>query len=317
MHSDTVDISASPRKRIVSRAMSEEESLRHIIEAEESPKRLSRRDSRYGSLRRGDTRGSQSEDEPAENASTMELQQNYEMCLAELQSVELRQEVLLFQVGCLQDALEGAEEMLIETKREAHQISMELEREKGQRRKLENDVELLMQEIERLKEEKISVATESIIQEQKESDVMTDKPAADVVDGCVSEEIKSEDTPSQPTGSTNSFATFAAAAYLLFKNRRLEPNSSKQPASEGTSVDQEVKPDVVGSEQTTTDGSSRKSHDAEDYDESSGYEDAPSDFSPSTPDGSSDAVLPEDGEIEMKNSNEARNAKDPEACLLS
>lgn len=32
MHSDTVEKSASPRKRIVSRAMSEEESLRHIIE---------------------------------------------------------------------------------------------------------------------------------------------------------------------------------------------------------------------------------------------------------------------------------------------
>lgn len=54
----------------------------------------------------------------------MELQQNYEMCLAELQSVELRQEVLLFQVECLQDALEGAEETLTETKREAHEISM-------------------------------------------------------------------------------------------------------------------------------------------------------------------------------------------------
>lgn len=46
------------------------------------------------------------------------------MCLAELQSVELQQGVLLFQVDCLQDALEGAEEALSETKREAHQISM-------------------------------------------------------------------------------------------------------------------------------------------------------------------------------------------------
>lgn len=54
----------------------------------------------------------------------MELQQNYEVCLAELQGAELQQEVLLFQVECLQDALEGAEETLIETKREAHQISM-------------------------------------------------------------------------------------------------------------------------------------------------------------------------------------------------
>ncbi|KAK3536539.1 hypothetical protein QTP86_013866 [Hemibagrus guttatus] len=248
MHSDTVEKSASPRKRIVSRAMSEEESLRHIIEAEDSPKRLTRRDSRYGSLRRGDTRGSQ-----------------------------------------------------------------ELEREREQRRKLENDVALLMQELEQLKEEKISVPTESIIQEQKEAAVITDNSDADDVDGCESNEIKSEDTPSQPTVPTNSFANFAAAAYLLFKNRRFEPVLSKQSAADGTSVDEEVKnTHVVGSE-----GSSRKSHDGEEYDESSGYEDAPSDFSPSTPDGSSDAVLPEDGESELKNSNEARNARDPDACLLS
>ncbi|KAG7319033.1 hypothetical protein KOW79_017507 [Hemibagrus wyckioides] len=313
MHSDPVEKSASPRKRIVSRAMSEEESLRHIIEAEESPKRLSRRDSRYGSLRRGETRGSQSEDEPAENTSMMELQQNYEMCLAELQSIELRQEVLLFQVECLQDALEGAEEMLTESKREAHQFSMELEREREQRRKLENDVASLTQELERLKEEKVSVPAESIIQEQKEAAVITDNPDADDVDGCESNEIKSEDTPSQPTVSTNSFANFAATAYLLFKNRRLEPILSRQAAADGTTVDEEVKnTHAVGSE-----GSSRKSHDGEDYDESSGYEDAPSDFSPSTPDGSSDAGLPEDGESELKNSNEARNVRDPDACLLS
>ncbi|MCI4390223.1 hypothetical protein PGIGA_G00120070 [Pangasianodon gigas] len=319
MHADTVEKSASPRKRIVSRAVSEEESLRHIIEAEESPKRLTRRDSRYGSLRRGDTRGSQSEDEPAENTSMMELQQNYEMCLAELQSVELRQEVLLFQVECLQDALEGAEEMLTETKREAHQISMELEREREQRRKLEDTVTLLKQELEQLKEEKISVPAESIIQDQKEAVGMTDNPAVEV-DGYISKEtlVKSVDTATQPTGFTSSFASFAAAAHLLFKNRNLVPNSSKQAASVGTSVDQEgEEAHVVDSDQATLEGSSQKAHDAEDNDESSGYEDAPSDFSPSTPDAPSDAVLPEDGETELENSSEVRNVKDPDACLLS
>lgn len=160
----------------------------------------------------------------------------------------------------------------------------------------------------------MSVPAESIIQDQKEAVGMTDNPAVEV-DGCVSKE-----TVSQPTGSTSSFATFAAATYLLFKNRKSEPNSSKQPSSGGTSVDQEVeKAHVVGSEQAIPEGSSQKAHDAVDYDESSGYEDAPSDFSPgsSTPDGPSDAVLPEDGESELKNINEARNVKDPDACLLS
>ncbi|TSK16201.1 hypothetical protein Baya_1072 [Bagarius yarrelli] len=314
MHSDTVEKSASPRKRMVSRAMSEEESLRHIIEAEESPKRLTRRDSRYGALRQGDTRGSQSEDEPADNTSTLELQQDYEMCLAELRSAELRQEVLLFQVDCLQDALEGAEEMLAETKREAYQFSMELEQEREQRRKLENNVALLMQELERVKEEKHAAAAKSAIEEQKDASGVTESPAADDTDGCVSKDPKSEETALQPAGTTDRFATFAAATYLLFKNSRFKPNSSNQLLSEGTSVDQEVKEThVIGSKQATPEESNRKAHDAEDYDESSGYEDAPSDFSPSTPDGSSDTVLPEDGESELKN----RNVKDPDACLLS
>ncbi|XP_060765883.1 uncharacterized protein si:ch1073-456m8.1 [Neoarius graeffei] len=321
MHSDTVDKSASPRKRIVSRGMSEEESLRHVIEAEESPKRLTRRDSRYGSLRRGDTRGSQSEDEPVENTSSMmELQQNYEMCLAELHSVELRQEVLLFQVECLQDALEGAEEMLTETKREADQFSMELERERAQRRKLEDTVALLTQELERLKEEKISVPAESIIQDQKEAVDMTAHAAVEV-DECGPEETldKSVDTVSPPAGSPSSFATFAAATYLLFKNRKLVPDLSKQSSLEGTPVDQEAKAHMVDSEQAVPEGSSQKAHDAEDNDENSGYEDAQSDFSPgsSTPDEPSDAVLQEGGESEPKTIDEARNGKDPDACLLS
>lgn len=145
------------------------------------------------------------------------------------------------------------------------------------------------------------------MQDQKEAVGMMDKPAV---------EVQALDTALQPTGSTNSFANFASAAYLLFKNRRLVPNSSTRVASEGTAVDPEVK---EAHEQGTLEGSSAEVHYAEDYDESSGYEDAPSDFSPgsSTPDGPSDALLAEDGENELKDSNEARNVKDTDACILS
>lgn len=133
------------------------------------------------------------------------------------------------------------------------------------------------------------------------------------MDGYVAKEthVQSVNTAAQPAGSTNSLANFASAAYLLFKNRKLVPGLAAQTVTEGTAVD----PDVVGSDQGAPGGSSEKAHDAEDIDESSGYEDAPSDFSPgsSTPDGSSDAALPEDEEIQLKN----RDVKDPDACLLS
>lgn len=161
-------------------------------------------------------------------------------------------------------------------------------------------------------QEKIAVPAESIKEDQKEAD-----NSATEVDGHVSKEtlVQSVNAASQPTGSTNSLATFASAAYLLFKNRKLVPSLSAQTASEGSAVD----PVVVGSEQGAPGGSNEKAHDAEDIDESSGYEDAPSDFSPgsSTPDGSSDAALPEDEESELKNSNVVRDVKDPDACLLS
>ncbi|KAI5607610.1 leucine-rich repeat flightless-interacting protein 2-like [Silurus asotus] len=251
----------------------------------------------------------------------MELKQNYEMCLAELQSVELRQEVLLFQVDCLQDALEGAEEMLIETKREAHQYSMELEHEREHRKKLQDTVALLIQELERIKEERVSVPHENIIQDQMEAVDLTDNPnPAVTVDECAPEDTQSVDASAQSTGSTTSLANFASAVYLLFKHKRAEQNSWRQAALQGTSVDEDARAArVVGSEEASLKESNQNAQDAEDYDESSGYEDAPSDFSPgsSTPDGPSDAALPEDGESELKNGNGARNLKEPEGCLLS
>lgn len=52
--------------------------------------------------------------------------QTDEDCAQELRTLSLQQDVLMFQVGCLQDALEGAEEMLAETQRETHQLTMVL-----------------------------------------------------------------------------------------------------------------------------------------------------------------------------------------------
>ncbi|ROL42422.1 hypothetical protein DPX16_8112 [Anabarilius grahami] len=60
MHSGQLEKTGSLRKRTLSRGMSEDESLRHIIrEAEESSRHLSRSDSRYGSLKRGQREESQ------------------------------------------------------------------------------------------------------------------------------------------------------------------------------------------------------------------------------------------------------------------
>lgn len=56
----------------------------------------------------------------------MEMRANYEDSLQEVRTLELQQETLLFQVDCLQDALESTEEMLAETQRENHTVTMVL-----------------------------------------------------------------------------------------------------------------------------------------------------------------------------------------------
>ncbi|XP_056324055.1 leucine-rich repeat flightless-interacting protein 2 [Danio aesculapii] len=145
MQTGQLEKSGSLRKRTLSRGMSEDESLRHIIrEAEESGRHLSRSDSRYGSLKRGQTCESLSEDDVL--SETIELE--------ELRALALQQEALLFQVDCLQDALEGTEEMLAEAQRETQRSTAELERERAVRRRLELELISLQQELERLREER-------------------------------------------------------------------------------------------------------------------------------------------------------------------
>lgn len=83
----------------------------------------------------------------------LELQASYDEAVQELRGLEVEREALLFQVDVLQDTLEGVEELLAEAQREAGQASLELEREREAKRKLESMVCSLMQEVERLKEE--------------------------------------------------------------------------------------------------------------------------------------------------------------------
>ncbi|XP_040889554.1 leucine-rich repeat flightless-interacting protein 1 isoform X2 [Toxotes jaculatrix] len=154
MHSATLDSSGSPKKRTFSRGLSEDESLRSIIqETESSSRRLARSDSRAGTLKkRSDSQSDQ--DLFMGLPEMLELQASYDEVVQELRGLEVEREALLFQVDVLQDTLEGVEELLAEAQREAGQASLELEREREAKRKLESMVCSLMQEVERLKEER-------------------------------------------------------------------------------------------------------------------------------------------------------------------
>lgn len=154
MHSVTLDSSGSPKKRSFSRGMSEDESLRSIIkETDSSSRRVTRSDSRASTLKRRSDSQQSEQDLFMGLPEMLELQASYEEAVQELRGLEVEREALLFQVDVLQDTLEGVEELLAEAQREAGQASLELEREREAKRKLESMVHSLMQEVERLKEE--------------------------------------------------------------------------------------------------------------------------------------------------------------------
>ncbi|XP_048048403.1 leucine-rich repeat flightless-interacting protein 2 [Megalobrama amblycephala] len=271
MHSGQLEKTGSLRKRTLSRGMSEDESLRHIIrEAEESSRHLSRSDSRYGSLKRGQREESQSEDEP--------LSENIEMtdedCVQELRTLSLQQDALLFQVDCLQDALEGAEEMLAETQRETHQLTMELERERTMRRKLEDMLASLMQEMERLREE-------------RKAEQLQARHAGPVwIQG--TPEGTSVDREETPLSDSRGAPAHLNAAPVLHLKKLVNHSLS----------------------QSVSDNQRHEAPAGEDNDESSGYEDAPSEFSPcpSTPD------LDEDDGM---NTGQPRIRSNEDSCALS
>ncbi|KAG7477428.1 hypothetical protein MATL_G00069410 [Megalops atlanticus] len=159
MHSGSLDKAGTPRKRTLSRGMSEDESLRHLIkEAEGSTRRTPRADGKTGSIKRQERGVGQPEEDLITKCPEMlDLQESYDEAMQELRGLELQREALLFQVDCLQDALEGAEEMLAETRREADDANTELERERYAKRKLEEMVGSLMEEVQRLKEERAAI----------------------------------------------------------------------------------------------------------------------------------------------------------------
>ncbi|KAK5933788.1 hypothetical protein CgunFtcFv8_014242 [Champsocephalus gunnari] len=155
MHSVTLESNGSPRKRTISRGLSEDESLRSIIkETESSSRRLTRSDSRAGTLKRRTDSQHSDQDIYMGLPEMLELQASYDEVVQELRGLEVERETLLFQVDVLQDTLEGVEELLAEAHREAGEAGSELGREREAKRKLESTVSSLMQEVERLKEER-------------------------------------------------------------------------------------------------------------------------------------------------------------------
>uniref|UniRef100_UPI0037E6F9D5 tropomyosin Per a 7.0103 n=1 Tax=Semicossyphus pulcher TaxID=241346 RepID=UPI0037E6F9D5 len=153
MHSVTLD--GSPKKRTLSRGISEDESLRSFIkESESSSRRPTRSDSRAGTLKKRTDSQPSDQDLFMGLPEMLELQASYDEVVQELRGLEVEREALLFQVDVLQDTLEGVEELLAEAQREAGQANVELEREREAKRKLESMVCSLMKEAERLKEER-------------------------------------------------------------------------------------------------------------------------------------------------------------------
>ncbi|XP_016417925.1 serine/threonine-protein kinase MRCK beta [Sinocyclocheilus rhinocerous] len=288
MHSGNLEKVGSLRKRTLSRGMSEDESLKHIIrDAEESSRHLSRSDSRYGSLKRGQRQESHSEDDLlSENIEMMELRASYEGCLQEVRTLELQQEAVLFQVDCLQDALEGTEEMLAETQRDNLNLTMELEREREMRRKSEDMLASLKRELERLREERSSEPLQS-------------RPAGPIWLQATPEGT-SVDRDEQTLAHSEGTSVDLNVSQLLQLKK---------------AVSQTLSPSVSHSQKPGAQG-------GDDNDESSGYEDAPSEFSPSpsTPDTQPDGAL-QDSEAEEggggMSDSESGLSKSSDSCALS
>ncbi|XP_061731460.1 uncharacterized protein si:ch1073-456m8.1 isoform X2 [Nerophis ophidion] len=148
-----VDNSGSPKKRTLSRGIAEDESLRSFIkEAESSSRRVSRSESRAGTLKKRPDSQPPDQDLFEGLSEMLELQASYDEALQELRGLEVERHALIFQVDVLQDTLEGVEELLAEAQREAAEANLELGRERDAKRKLQMLVRSLMQEVETLKE---------------------------------------------------------------------------------------------------------------------------------------------------------------------
>ncbi|XP_073325058.1 uncharacterized protein [Pagrus major] len=323
MHSVTLDSSGSPKKRTLSRGVSEDESLRSLIkESEASSRRPARSDSRAGTLKR--RTDSQSDQDLFMGLPEMlELQASYDEVVQELRGLEVEREALLFQVDVLQDTLEGVEELLAEAQREAGQASLELERERQDKRKLESMVCSLMQEVERLKEERNNKpvnthgSVDNVTMQEHEMKNATRREEQDL------STCESRSTASEKVGQSEE-----EEGSILTKLRKMVSKPLNPVPS--LALDNPLSEDGVlrrPYENCVEDGRD-PSPDRNDSDSISAYEDA----SAETPEkdrlfaGDADSLeLPHDSENKEKsstnngqvNDGESQDPKNPEGCVVS
>ncbi|XP_061583463.1 leucine-rich repeat flightless-interacting protein 1 [Cololabis saira] len=321
MHSNTLDSSGSPKKRSFSRGLSEDESLRNIIkETESSARRPTRSDSRAGTLKRR-TGSQQSDPELFMGLPEMlELQASYDEAVQEVHGLEVEREALLFQVDVLQDTLEGVEELLAEAQREAGHATLELERERAAKKKLESLVGSLMQEVERLKEERNNKAPapENMSNETRQEQINNDAPEVMKVTQREEKELCSTE---------NSIGGLAAAedggpsegpedaGGVLTKLQR----TGSQPLTHLPSLALDNPPSVDGVLRRPYERHTRAgrdpSPDSHDSDSVSAYEDASAETPEQDAIFTGDDELPDD--VDNRNGSENEDPRDPEACVLS
>ncbi|XP_035007783.1 uncharacterized protein si:ch1073-456m8.1 [Hippoglossus stenolepis] len=337
MLSATLDTGGSPQKRTFSRGLSEDESLRSIIkETESSSRRVTRSDSRAGTLKRGTD--SQSEQDLFMGLPEMlDLQASYDEVVQELRGLEFEREALLFQVDVLQDTLEGVEELLAETQREAGQASSELKQERAAKRKLESLVSSLMQEVERLKEEQMKApAQENTYGTEDEatrhgSQMKNHEANEQTQDSCREEIDFSPCEPHSREGASEEVEQGDGAeedGSFLTKIRKMVNKPLAHIPS--LALDNPLSEDGVlwRPYENGNDNGQDPSTDRNDSDNLSAYEDA----SAETPEqdrifpGDGDCVdLPDDSENKEKSptnngqvsNGETQDPKDPEGCIVS
>ncbi|XP_029007479.1 leucine-rich repeat flightless-interacting protein 1 isoform X2 [Betta splendens] len=253
----------------------------------------------------------------------LELQASYDEVVQELRGLEVERETLLFQVDVLQDTLEGVEELLAEAQREAGEANMKLEQEREAKKKLERMVSSLMQEVEKLKEERnnkpvnthddarqgYSMTNEPIQATQR------DEPSSSVLDSHSSRRAPEGGEPGVSTDNEGSILTklrkvvtkpFGHVPSLALDNPTAEDGVLQRPYEHPINNRRDPSPD------------------RNDSDSISAYEDA----SAETPEkdrvfpGEGDTLeLPDDSEdaadSSLVNESKSDNPKNPEACVVS
>ncbi|XP_028430973.1 leucine-rich repeat flightless-interacting protein 1 isoform X2 [Perca flavescens] len=323
MHSVTLDSSGSPRKRTLSRGLSEDESLRCIIkETESSSRRLTRSDSRAGTLKkRSDSQSDQ--DILMGLPEMLELQANYDEVVQELRGLEVERETLLFQVDFLQDTLEGVEEVLAEAQREAGHARLELEQEREAKRKLESIVCSLMQEVERLKEERNNNpsapvnAHGSVDEETRQGRQLKNDANELMTDSCEPHSSESRGRASEEEGQSEGTE--------LMKLRKLANKPLGHMPS--LAVDNAFSVDGVLQRpcESCVDDGQHPCCDRTDSDSISAYEDASAETPEQDrlfPGDANTCELPDDSERDSTdncpvNDGDTQNPKNPDACLVS